>query len=179
MAKDGQIDDLPEGVDAGTIELGKLAQKMLHGKNRTAFQRLAIEEEPDLQIPEIHAEKTIAAATKPLIEQNQKLQERLDKRDALEALEARREPAYARGYTGEKLKKLEQFMIDKKIGDYALAIDNFERAEAPEPQYHGGQYEPPTLPVKDKNDPLFKDPRRAASVTAHQLVDQLRQGKPI
>jgi len=163
-------------IDEQTAELGKLAHKLRLGKNGLKFLQLVKEEEPDLVIPELEQEARIEEKIKPLQEENAALRKRDEDRTRAESIATMRKPATDRGYTGDRLKALEQFMVDKKIGDYEVAIENFERAEEiAKPRVGGRTFDPPSLPADEEG--LYKDPHRRALTVAHTMIDGFKQGK--
>ena len=162
-------------VDEGTAEVGKLAQKLLRGKHRGAFQKLIVADNPEVAIPEVEAERAIEAAVKPLKEELAKRDQKDAEKEAAANLAERRKTVPH--VTGDELKKLEQFMVENGISKHDVAYREMHRLDKVEAPRTAGSYGKANMP-EDK-DGLYKDPAGYRTTKLHSMIDNIRAGKPI
>lgn len=161
---------MAEELDKETeSQLGKMALKIASGKNRGKLLALIAEEDPTIPIPEVTMQKEIEAATKPLQEQIAKMQEDSARNAQLADIENKRAPLRKRGLDNEAIKKVETFMLEKKIFDHEVGYENWERSQrvAAPTSASRSSVEMPT--TKE----LFENPQKWARTEAHKVADEL------
>ena len=164
-------------VEEEVAKVGNLAMKVLSGKNRATLQALIVEEEPTLNIPEENARRAIAAATAPLLSEIEKLKQDRMNDQAMKNLEERRKPVSH--LNTEDLKSLEQFMVDKGIANYEIALREKARLDQVATPRPVGRFGRAEMPEADKDNLLYKDPAAFRSKTLHRMIDDLHSGKQI
>lgn len=170
--------DVDKEVD-GTTELGKLMSKLiLDPKTRKDTMRLVKKIEPERSLPEVDAEDAVAAAVAPLQKKIEEMNTERDRERQLSSWEAKREPLRKKGLGDDDIKKVEQFMVDKQIGNHELAYQLMQQNE--KPASPRSAFNMPTLPGSGKkDDPLYTNPRQHMRTTLHSMIDDLKAGKPI
>jgi hypothetical protein len=164
-------------VDEDIAALGNLAAKIQRGPQRKAFLKLAAEADPELVVAELEADKAIAAATKPLTDKIAQLEADNMKNDVSKRLEDRRKPVAH--LSKEELASLEQFMIDKGVSNYEIALREKQRLDQVATPRPAGRFGRAEMPTADKDNMLYKDPAGFRSKTLHSMIDDLQNGKTI
>jgi len=164
-------------VDENVAELGKLAQKLSLGPTRKDFLKLLKKANPETPFPEVDADEAITAATAPLLSEIEKLKQNQAHEQSMKNLAERRKPVAH--LPAEDLKSLEQFMIDKGIADYEIALREKTRLDAVAAPRPAGRFGRAEMPTPDKDNALYKDPAGFRNRTLHNLIDDLHAGKAI
>jgi len=163
MATDEEKDD----------ELFKLFKKTLgNTKTRKDQLKLIKQVDPDLPIPEVDAEDRVMAVVKQQEDQIKALKEERDHDKVIAGIKEHRETIKSKyKLDDEGLKKVEQLMVDKKIGDHDTAaefIANNNKLATPTVAEAGFRQ------VKMPSDEaLLKDPIGWARNEAHAEIDRL------
>ena len=170
--------DVDKDTSAET-EMGKLMSKLIMDpKTRKDTLKLVKKVEPERILPEVEVDEVIQAATAPLQKKIDDMQADREKERQLANLDSRRAPLRAKGLSSEEIKNVEQFMVDKKIGDHEIALQVMKQNE--KPATPATRFGVPTLPGSgNKDDALYKNPRQHMRTSLHSMIDDLKAGKPI
>jgi hypothetical protein len=158
---------MPEISDAD-FELLKLSKSVLGGKNRLQQLRLMKEASPDRVIPELDTEDRIHSALTPIQEENKKLREDLDRREALDGLKEKRRGLKDKfAFTEQDVTAVEKLMVEKGIANHDTAAEFYKANQ---------RVATPSVPSFDRsarvpqNEGLAKDPAQWAREEAAKVA---------
>lgn len=136
---------------------------------RRGAQRLLKKVDPKLTFPELEQEDALAAAIKPIQEDNQKLRDEIKERDFRAQVEKDHARVTGRGY---KVEDVQKFMQDRGIVNFDTAmevLDMQNRLASPTPESLAtGQ--PYNMPEEQKD--IFANPSKWAREMAHKIIGQ-------
>ena len=162
---------MPEISEADN-ELLLLAKKTLSGKNRMEQLRLMKKEVPDASFAELEFDDRITSALAPIQEENRKLREEIDRREAIQNVQAQRVALKAKkGLSDEDLIAVEKIMVDRKIGDHETAADFYKM---------NSKISTPARPSWDRSatvpahEGLKVDPKKWALAEAAKVLDEFQ-----
>lgn len=164
---------MPEISDAD-FELLQLSKTALgNSKTRLTTLRAIKEASPDTPLPELDQEARTQEMLKPLQDENKALKERLDKAEAVGALEKKRDALRAKGLNVEEVEKV---MVEKGITSHEAAAEFISLNNRPAAPV-------PSIPSFDRSarvpaeDGLKKDPKQWARETAANVLKELQAAK--
>ncbi len=161
-------------------ELAALALRMSGNKaTRKEFLGLVGKVAPETPIPELEFDQRLEAATKPLIEENQKLRNSFeDFKLGNQMIEQKKTVMQKHGLSAEDMTKMEERMGKKELPtDYEFAARLYKQeTQAAEPTNYGTSgYGPLAI---EKNAKAFEGLMENESdwgiTTAHQIIDEMR-----
>lgn len=163
----------PVPVPNEVAALGLLFQEIGQDpKYRGQLLSMIREHAPNLPIPELDIEKSVharlEAETKPLLEQNKSLTERLG---TLERSIARDRWATEHGLSEEEMVEFETFAKDKKMGDAESALDYWQKSSLGRPR---GTSAPVALSDESRKA-LHKNPREWALKRGEEVLADFRR----
>ena len=163
--------------DDAKNELAALAQQLAENpETRKEFLRMTKKIKPDLPIPELEIEQYTNQAVNAAQQRVEQLEAKLRERDAMEALEKRRQNLIKKGLIDKEddIAEVEKLMLEKGITNHETAAEYHEwmkQAAKPTP---GTTWNPSPVKGFDLNK-YWKAPVQAAREEAAKALNELRK----
>lgn len=165
------------------LEMGKLANKVLLGKNRQKLMELLQEDNPDVPLPEVQAHRQAQELIKPLQTENAELRKEVDSLKVINQVQATRKETKTKLKVDDAMMdRIEKTMIEKGIAKHETAYEYIQQADRiatpqPVPSAGGRSGGPVSMPTMSES--FIKNPQQGAREVAAATLAAIRSGKPL